>query len=322
MKIVIFKSIFLFIISFSSFAFSQEKAIIADHSVVNQYQDIPQKWIDAVKKMYLCYPGESHSAGLVYGFEMLQKIDSRFAINVTWRGEPERKTDSYLRVGKTFRNQQNSRWEMSGGEEDFFTSQEAVNMMLQHLTFCEKSLNNPVSAFGFGWCWDMTGQADVDAKGWAGRLYWPVKRGNHTDHWDTTTTNPCMQDYIDAVVTYNKAHPECVTFFTTGPVDGGGNARARGYQRWLKNEFIRNYVKNSSKVTFLFDYADILCWNNSGQPKVTSWNGMSFPYIHPENIGNYNGGSGKCHISQEGCLRLAKAMWWLLAKIAENKETS
>ena len=80
--------------------------------------------------------------------------------------------------------------------------------------------------------------------------------------------------------------------------------------------YIRNSVKKSKNTTYLFDYADILCWNNDGEQNIISWGGHIFPYIHTENEGNYDGGQGPCHISSEGCIRLAKAMWWLLARMA------
>ena len=35
--------------------------IIADHTVVDRYSDIPQQHLDEVKKMWLVIAGESHS---------------------------------------------------------------------------------------------------------------------------------------------------------------------------------------------------------------------------------------------------------------------
>jgi hypothetical protein len=304
--------------------YSQNNLIVADHSVVDKYADIPEKYINEVKKMLLCYPGESHSRGLMYGLEDLEIIDSRFAVDVKWTGGPEPTTSEYLRAWKSFRNLSNSNWTSSGGEEDFFTSDEAVNMMLNHLDYCSSTLNNPVSAFGFGWCWDMTQQADLDENGWAGRLYWPVNKSNYTDHWDTTSTAPCMQHYVNAVNNYNSSYPVSHTFFSTGPVDGGDNTRAKGYQRWLKNEFIRKSAKEAVGTTYLFDYADILCWNDDGEQKTVTYDEHEYIYIHPDNEGNYDAGNGGCHISEVGCLRLAKAMWWLLARMAgwENSSAS
>lgn len=82
-------------------------------------------------------------------------------------------TSAHSRACCTYRNLGNSGWQQSGGEEDFFTSQEAINIILNNLNYCQEVINNPVSTFVFGLCWDMTWLADVNSKGWAGRLYYP-----------------------------------------------------------------------------------------------------------------------------------------------------
>jgi hypothetical protein len=46
-----------------SYASVAPSPIIADHTVVDQYDDIPQEYIDKVKEMWLNVPGESHSSG-------------------------------------------------------------------------------------------------------------------------------------------------------------------------------------------------------------------------------------------------------------------
>ena len=43
--------------------------IIADHTIVDRYNDIPQYWIDEVKKMWVDIPGESHASGYRNGLE-------------------------------------------------------------------------------------------------------------------------------------------------------------------------------------------------------------------------------------------------------------
>jgi len=43
-----------------------------------------------------------------------------------------------------------------------------------------------------------------------------------------------------------------------------------GYQCHLKNELIRQYVPPSPRA-LLFDYADILCWGNSGAERMITW---------------------------------------------------
>ena len=49
--------IFLILVHVSLFQYGQ---IIADHTVVDKYDDIPQYYIDEVKEMWLFYAGESH----------------------------------------------------------------------------------------------------------------------------------------------------------------------------------------------------------------------------------------------------------------------
>ena len=46
--------------------------IVADHTVVDQYDDIPQQYIDAVKTMLVCMAGESHSMGYQNGQLLLE----------------------------------------------------------------------------------------------------------------------------------------------------------------------------------------------------------------------------------------------------------
>jgi uncharacterized protein YjdB len=116
--------------------------------------------------------------------------------------------------------------------------------------------------------------------------------------------------------------------FTTGPVDGSSNnGTEQGFQRELKHDHIRKYVlEDASRI--LFDYADILCWNNDGEKHMVEWdddeNIRPHMQIHPHNLRDYDeswneiafGDEDQDHIGEVGALRLAKAMWWMLARMA------
>jgi hypothetical protein len=109
-------------------------------------------------------------------------------------------------------------------------------------------------------------------------------------------------------------------FFTTGAIDGTSEELA--YQRYLKHEYIRNYVRNSSDG-ILFDYADILSWSNAGVENTQDWTDYggtphTFQYIHPDNMLDLDSTYTEDgdHIGQRGALRLGKAMWYMLARIA------
>ena len=114
-------------------------------------------------------------------------------------------------------------------------------------------------------------------------------------------------------------------FFTTGPVDNTPvgdviepNSGERGCQRQIKHEYMRNYV-NANPNRILFDYADILSWNDNNEPWTTTWNGRIFPLIHPNNMQDLPGTPPSItddHIGDRACLRLGKALWWMMARIA------
>jgi uncharacterized protein YjdB len=117
------------------------------------------------------------------------------------------------------------------------------------------------------------------------------------------------QQYID-YCTANSIPTK--VFFTTGPVNNLTSCSDEAeYQSWLKMERIRNYVK-ADPTRILFDYADILCYNDDGSTATRTWNGHPIPCITTTNLGSESIG----HIGRAGCLRLGKAVWWMLARMA------
>ncbi|NLA49636.1 MAG: T9SS type A sorting domain-containing protein, partial [Bacteroidales bacterium] len=101
--------------------------------------------------------------------------------------------------------------------------------------------------------------------------------------------------------------------FTTAPQDNfeGKISNEALFQGHRKNEHIRDFVK-ADENRILFDYADILCYDDDGTRGSVTWNNNTFPGITAKNAYPINMG----HISDAGNLRLAKAMWWMLARIA------
>jgi len=150
------KKIALFVLSifFFTTSFSQ---IIADHTVVDKYDDIPQYYIDQVKKMWLSYAGESHSKAVRTGLALLESQNSVYQVNVTESGTPEGFTSSHLRASRaTWGDLNNSSgWVYGYGEEDWWTNSTAISRTKAGITYC--NTNGPkLSAIGFGWCYDPT----------------------------------------------------------------------------------------------------------------------------------------------------------------------
>ncbi len=306
--------------------------IIADHTVVDDYDKIPAFYMAEVKKMWCSIPGESHSSGYRIGANLLEASNSNFAVNVSESGTPEGYTASYLRLSRASWGTVNSTsgWFYTYGEEDWFTSATAINHTKAFLQYT-KDTGPALAALGFGWCWDMTWTNGVTAAkdqiygcGWAGSsvngpegdLPWGLDAADQS----ITGNSVCLDTYLNATqqyIDYCAANGIATkVFFTTGPVDNlAGDERA--YQRHLKQQRIRDYVAADS-TRILFDYADILCWSNGGVQNTTSWGGHTFGHIHPDNMLDLNGSYTEDgdHIGQRGSVRLAKAMWWMLARIA------
>ena len=306
--------------------------IIADHTIVADYDKIPAQYMTAIKKMFLSYPGESHAFAIPAGLNALEALDEDYAVNVTARGsEPEAYSESYLRFCASLRDMQYGSWGEYCGEQGWYTWHAydtppvRWDTIENHILVCHNN-DYEIAAIGFGWCWDMEGNGDgaggtidpVLGVRWAGASEggpdgshrWGLVSGDYA----LTGNRVCMDDYLAATEDYiayciAESIPTKV-FFTTGPVDGNGTTE-EGYQRFLKHEYIRNYVKaNFSRI--LFDYADILCYDDDGTPNTGSWSGHLFPIITTTNLGSADIG----HIGSTGRLRLAKALWWMLARMA------
>ncbi|HEU6449348.1 MAG TPA: hypothetical protein VFV23_13005 [Verrucomicrobiae bacterium] len=306
--------------------------LIVDHNAVAQYAYIPQQLIDRIKTRWVDIPGESHSQGYRAGCQLLQDLDSRFQVNVVESGTPESYTNTHLRISRATWDPPNS-WKYSYGEGDWYTSSNGLNETISHLRYCNTN-GLAVDIFGFAWCWDMLwhnfpggGTDSVYHVRWAGASEGgpdgDQRWGLDADDFSLTGNHVSLDTYLEATQFYSDFCRSngylTKVFFTTGPVDTSWPAEGL-YQAYLKHERIRAYVKASNRE-ILFDYADILCWGDNGQQSTMTWkdfNGIThtFPVIHPDNLLNLDGSNGSqnaYHIGQRGALRLAKALWWMLA---------
>jgi len=307
--------------------YSEYKQIIADHSIVVDYDKIPQYYIDQVKKMWLVVPGESHTAAYRSGLTALMASYPTYAVNALESGTPEAYTTAHLRTSRaTWGDYGNATgWIHWYGEEDWFTNATALSRTKAGITYCNSN-SLTISAIGFGWCGDMlappstTGTDPVTGNHWWG---WSVDGpdgdkawGVDADDYTVTGNSVSMDTYLDATqqyIDYCTANGYSTTvFFTTGPVESASSYSGEiGYQGHLKQEHIRDYVK-ADPTRILFDYADILCYDDNGTPTTTTWSGHTYNKITTTNEGSSETG----HIGAAGALRLAKAMWWMLARIA------
>jgi len=275
--------------------------------------------------MLVGFVGESHAYGFVSGLDALEKLMSDYACNI---GIGEMPTSSYLRVNNG----------PNVGEAEWFTwkaypegSQPSAGQFIKGLISEYHIQGHPFSVIGFGWCWDMVGLAvtggESDPDPVYGCRFWGSCEGGpdgdlgwglDEEDFALSGNRVCLDTYLTATQEYIDYCAEngytTKVVFTTGPVDGGGGGYFRGekgYQGYLKNERIREYVR-ADESRILFDYADILSYDDDGKITTTAWNGHTYPVCTTANEYPIL----DAHISRVGEIRLAKATWWMLARMA------
>lgn len=295
-----------------------EEPIIADHTIVDQYDKIPKQYIDIVKSYWVQLLGESHSKAYRDGLVLLEAQNALFQAEIQQVNDPNPplpQTDDYLRMSLIRRSGSGwASWTM--GENIFWTTQAGIDSIKANVTYCNTH-NLPIKVVGFGWCWDMTRGAEETCSPSPDPVYgchwYGSTDGKSTGWWglDEGDSPINCKTYCEQIDDYNKfcqLNNYITKFiFTTGTVDNYKGES--GYQGFLKNQYIRDYVKKNGGV--LFDYADILCYNDEGALQETKWSDIGYQIIHPDNDTEDTG-----HISNAGAIRLAKAMWWMLARLA------
>lgn len=299
--------------------------IIANHLAVAAFDNIPSNYIDEVKKMMVLFAGESHSAAYRDGMTLLETQDSTYQAQTSWGFQSY--SPNYVRVCGT----PPAEGYVTGENRWFTWKAYDLGMYPAEASTCKRWIkdqvdaSNAISVLGFGWCWDTvyggpTATADpVTGNRWYGESDggpdgnrpWGLDASDYTQTSNRVSMDTYLsatEDYISYCASNNYATK---IVFTTGPVDLYSSSGEPGYNVYLKHEYIRNYVnQNSDKI--LFDYGDIICYDNNGDVSTATWNEHTYPVIATQNLLPEQTG----HISNVGAIRLAKAQWWLLARIA------
>ncbi len=277
---------FLFIISFSCFS-----QIIADHTVVDRFDDIPQYYIDEVKKTWLVVAGESHGRGYINGLDLIEATYPKFAVSTAISGSPDPYTSLNLRASSLLWGDldNTSGWVNWYGEEDWWTTPLAISRTKAGITYCNThSLS--ISAMLFAHCFD------------------PAMSDNYLLNY--TAYINATQEYIDYCASHG--YPTKVIFTTLTCDMSYSDPDLDQYNKWRASELIRDYVLQDP-TRILFDYYDILCYDDYGNgPETAKYGSSTYNIIHPGN--DYDDGS--YHISNAGQVRIAKALWWMMARIA------
>ena len=293
--------------------------IIADHTIVDDYANIPAEYMTEVKKMLVYFSGRSHSSSYRTGLELLEEDEPAYAVN---RGTGESYTTAYLRC-----NENPSGYVYTDVWFSWlaWNTPPAASTWITNLIQEYSDHSHPFTTIAYSWCWDMvSGYPSADYDPEYGFRWWGYATGTPiNDDYPMglnagdkvyTFNDVSMDTYLDAIEYYNDyctAHGiNTKVLFTTAPVQASDPAE-NAYQAQVKMDYIRNFVAED-ETRILFDYADILAYDNNGNQSTGTYDGHIYQFITPTNLGDGSVG----HISPTGAIRLAKAQWWLLARMA------
>ncbi|MEJ2542623.1 MAG: T9SS type A sorting domain-containing protein [Calditrichaceae bacterium] len=119
------------------------------------------------------------------------------------------------------------------------------------------------------------------------------------------------QAYLDSMAFLEEEFPEVTFIYMTGNAQASGSS---GYNRYIRNEQIRNYCQDNNKI--LFDFADLDAWcfnSTTEQWEFNSYNyeGIDVPIEHSE----FNGDE-QAHTTYSSCRQKGRAVWWMMAVLA------
>ena len=253
------------------------QAIIIDHNCTDVSQ-IPEYWINQVKNMVSVHTGQSHGRQVPRGLEELELIDNTYDAEISTEDIPQ--GTNVLKVSRALRTLYNG-WMYGVGPEQYWSTEGGLNNVRRTLDY---HANNEVQvdAILHTWCW-------------------------HFRTWSEAQVN----DYFAALGTLEAEYPNVTFIYMTDTADYTGDY---GYNRWQRNEQVRQYCRDNNKM--LFDFGELETWSEDGTEQNTyyhSGSGQTIPLWHSDvstGAENYYG-----HINRTGATIKAKAMWWLLARI-------
>jgi hypothetical protein len=266
--------------------------LIINHTAVDDFNRIPDRYIALVKNMLIQIVGESHGYQIPVGLERLEKINSKYSVQIGLGNPHDLKKKSALKVYRSFYDRDG--WnKVNVGEEGYWANKTARSITEGTALQAIKE-GIPFKISLWCWCWDICwGNFCFDENG---------KK--------ITFNDERCSAYINSIARYNNNSSINNTKFIYHTSIAEAGVDESGWRVTYYNDVIRQAAIANNGI--LFDQADIENWNadNTAQRKDT-WNGHILYLRYSDYDGEEAG-----HTTYTNCERKAKAMWVLLARLA------
>ncbi len=231
---------------------------------------IPGEWIAKVQAMVqFQYAHRSHGEQLLIGLDQIEGANNTFSVNWTTYALPTEAGALCIMNGmKDYRDSDDQDYVIP---EFYWSTPEGLNRTRDILN------NNPTINFTmWTWCTELDG-------------------------WDENQ----VQDYLDNISALEAEYPDVIFIYMTGNAQADG---WEGYNRYLRNQQIRQYCVDHSE--YLFDFEDLDA-NYNGQQCAYWYEGVAVPHQHP----HFDRDETGAHTTYESCELKGAAVWWMFARI-------
>jgi hypothetical protein len=142
-----------------------------------------------------------------------------------------------------------------------------------------------------------TPELNISAFSWCGEL--------------NAASESYVANYLTAMQTLENEFPNVTFVYFTGTAQYND---AYGYNRYLRNQQIRNFCFANNKV--LYDFEDLDSWwynpdTEQWEQATYEYNGCTIPVEHPMLAGN-----DAEHTSYASCEQKGRATWWMMAVLS------
>jgi len=262
---------------------ARSQAIVADHTVVSQFEQIPLAYIDLAKAKKVLFMHQSTGDNIWFlGFGCLAGL----------RGDPSNYPQECVNYAQsTPYNPSNWTWHMwyneYGGPQA-----DAIAKMDQFTETVNALVNPPTSTY------NVVGMKFCYVDGWNQAWYYDPK------WWPSPPSHDYRYHYRQHMEDLERANPGKKFIWATSALWVENNPNCANIKDF--NDGLRAYARANGKL--LYDIADIESHAPNGSPcQIDGCESACLEYsIDP--------GSKNSHPNLAASLRLAKAFWWLMAR--------
>ncbi len=148
-----------------------------------------------------------------------------------------------------------------------------------------------------------------------------ISNGWHADSVDMVINKFCYIDqsadwetYRDSMLGLESSYPSTIFVYMTIPIKTAENS-VSGWLRQQFNENLRTWIASQDNK-YLLDIADIEAYSPTGVEQTSSYNDNTYQIMYA----SYSSDGG--HLNSTGRVRMAKAMYSLLALTVDSSETT